>query len=946
MVQKGIGSSPQHGSGPMGQMLKRAVELEVTETEVAAVPRMLDINGPPPSRILQLALVAGIGLMVITAGYGLLSWGLGTDGSEDEDGDGMPDKWELKYSGDPKVTAPDGRTKMLTGLNYMVVDSNLDPDNDGLTNLQEYCWPLTVETCTITRAMDDTRGGVSATKRLNPQNADSDGDGIPDGIELSLCIREMANNSRGEDGLCLHFSPMINMDLDIDGDGWDFNGDGYLSIDEEWNSSEEVQYSQPSQWMTEFDGQWNGGTDPLEADSDEDGIPDGVEVGWEFNPLAIIDGVSDTDSDGWKTPLTNRDEWNIFQDSARGGLLSVAKDSQYVVARDATALLNQTPVALSAHSAGSLWLGMADSLIHMDSNNNSTSFNITGVTAIEIYEGAQGGWVAVIHSEGLSIAELDLDGSAVGGFYQSVNSSVVMMTRLPDASSTTRLAYLTSSDRLSVLELSDSGALVTSWNASQYILDLLIGTDVTSMEHCSISGETGRLWIALDSGLLSISSNDLLDSEPLTEWHLGPFSDPSQETPLTSLVADSDNEGWVMGARGTDLVRMTGIGGVHQSLDLSGEDRGNITSMARSGFGVWLWASEEGVWEIDFNKHIDERISADPLILSEVSHLMMRQNEVLLAVISGNYSGMMPIDPHSNDSDGDGWQDGFELMMGTDPTLPSDTFGCNGYAILCTRSYDDVTYPATHNSHANPVSGFNNLAENQLASITTQLERGVRYINMDLYQYGDDVWVCHGDWDFPIHPCLQSGGERAVNQLDEISSFMDANPGVVVTLAFENYVNATVVLGEFDASDLTRFLFSKQEEWPTLGEMVTSGKRLVVLADDENQGFTWWHDEHDETRMTGYSYQDEDEFNCDNDRGNGSASMLQIAHYITNPLSSEAQAQVVNQFGSMWQHAQMCIDQHGMNPNFILVDYADYGDAVLIAAVLNGVEEAPPGAFS
>lgn len=185
-----------------------------------------------------------------------------------------------------------------------------------------------------------------------------------------------------------------------------------------------------------------------------------------------------------------------------------------------------------------------------------------------------------------------------------------------------------------------------------------------------------------------------------------------------------------------------------------------------------------------------------------------------------------------------------------------------------------------------------------------------------------------------------------MNQLDEISSFMDANPGAVITLAFENYVNATVVLGEFDASDLTRFLFSKQEEWPTLGEMVTAGKRLVVLADDENQGFTWWHDEHDETRMTGYSYQAEDEFNCDNDRGNGSASMLQIAHYITDPLSSEAQAQVVNQFGSMWQHAQMCIDQHGMNPNFILVDYADYGDAVLVAAVLNGVEDAPPGAFS
>ncbi len=927
-------------------MLKRAVELEAVEKEVAAVPRMLDIDGLPPSRILQLALVAGIGLMVITAGYGLLSWGLDTDGSEDEDGDGMPDKWELKYSGDPKITAPDGRTKVLTGLDYMSIDSNLDPDNDGLTNLQEYCWPLTVETCTIARAMEDDRGGVTATERLNPHNADSDGDGIPDGIELALCVREMANNSRGDDGICLHFSPVIKMDFDIDGDGWDSNGDGFLSNDEEWNSSEEVQYSQPSEWMTEFDGQWLGGTDPLEPDSDEDGIPDGVEVGWDFNPLAILDGINDTDSDGWNTPLTNHDEWKILQDSARGGLLSISKDSKYAVAREAAAFLNQAPISMSTHSAGSLWLAMSDSLIHMDSNNNTTSFNISGVTSIEIHEGSQSGWIAVIHSGGLAIAETSVDGSVVGDFQQLVNSTVSMMTRLADASGTTRLAFLTSSDILSVLEISDSGDLVTSWNASQVVQDLLIGTDISSMEYSPIDGDAGRFWIGLDSGLLSISSNDLLDSAPLIEWHLGPFSDPSLETPVTSLVTDPDNQGWVMGARGTKLVRITGTEGVHQSLDLNGDDRGDISSLARCGYGVWLWASNEGVWEIDFNKHIDERVSEEPLILSEVSNIIVRNDEVLLSVIPGNYSGIMPIDPRSNDSDNDGWQDGFELMMGTDPTLPSDTFGCNGYAVLCTRAYDDVTYPATHNSHANPESGFNNLAENQLASITTQLERGIRYINMDLYQYGDDVWVCHGEWDLPIHPCLQSGGERAQNQFDEISVFMDANPGAVVTLAFENYVNATVVLGEFDASDLTRFLFSKEDEWPSLGEMVATGKRLVVLADDENQGFSWWHDEHDETRMTDYSYQSDDEFDCDNDRGNDSATMLQIAHYITNPLSSEAQAQLVNQFGSMWQHAQMCIDQHGMNPNFILVDYADYGDAVLIAAVLNGVEDAPPGAFS
>src|ERR1051325_10647887 len=39
----------------------------------------------------------------------------------DTDGDGMPDIWEEDH-----------------GLNKLVNDASLDPDNDGLTNLQEY----------------------------------------------------------------------------------------------------------------------------------------------------------------------------------------------------------------------------------------------------------------------------------------------------------------------------------------------------------------------------------------------------------------------------------------------------------------------------------------------------------------------------------------------------------------------------------------------------------------------------------------------------------------------------------------------------------------------------------------------------------------------------------------------------------------------------------------
>jgi len=61
----------------------------------------------------------------------------------DWDGDGMPDDWELKYALDPTVD-----------------DGDLDYDNDGLTNYEEYL-----------------RG-------TDPFNPDTDGDGIPDGQDF------------------------------------------------------------------------------------------------------------------------------------------------------------------------------------------------------------------------------------------------------------------------------------------------------------------------------------------------------------------------------------------------------------------------------------------------------------------------------------------------------------------------------------------------------------------------------------------------------------------------------------------------------------------------------------------------------------------------------------------------------------------------------------------
>jgi streptogramin lyase len=73
----------------------------------------------------------------------------------DSDRDGMPGEWEMAHGLDPNNPA----------------DANLDFDNDGLTNLQEY--------------QNDT----------NPKNQDTDNDGMPDGWEVAYGLNPDVNDA-------------------------------------------------------------------------------------------------------------------------------------------------------------------------------------------------------------------------------------------------------------------------------------------------------------------------------------------------------------------------------------------------------------------------------------------------------------------------------------------------------------------------------------------------------------------------------------------------------------------------------------------------------------------------------------------------------------------------------------------------------------------------------
>ncbi|KAH9486546.1 putative secreted protein [Psilocybe cubensis] len=277
---------------------------------------------------------------------------------------------------------------------------------------------------------------------------------------------------------------------------------------------------------------------------------------------------------------------------------------------------------------------------------------------------------------------------------------------------------------------------------------------------------------------------------------------------------------------------------------------------------------------------------------------------------------------------------------------------CNGHAELCNRSFGNVTFVGAHDSYA---IGVNNLAANQDQPITQQLNDGIRMLQMQAHNESGVIRLCHTS-------CSLYDGGTLQDYLTTVKQWMDSNPNEVLSLLIVNIDNlpASSYAPVFQAVGLDKLSYAPPSltlpasQWPTLGSLIDSGKRLLTFLDNaaDFNSVPYLLDEFTNIWETAFNVVDPN-FDCNVNRtkGDPTSQMFLINHFLDKMLLGQPVPDIDNAnrtnsasgFGSLGAHVDTCVADHGRPPNFLLVDFYEYGGGSVfqVAADINGVPYNP-----
>jgi len=308
---------------------------------------------------------------------------------------------------------------------------------------------------------------------------------------------------------------------------------------------------------------------------------------------------------------------------------------------------------------------------------------------------------------------------------------------------------------------------------------------------------------------------------------------------------------------------------------------------------------------------------------------------------------------------------------------------CNGSAALCDRTLDEVPLPATHNSMSVPLPGW--YSAEQEHPMGRQLEDGIRGLLFDTH-YGDrlasgrvrtyfgsrrqldeaatqdgvspaavqsalrlrerigfrgegtrGMYLCHSFCELGFTPLAEG--------LDDIHRFLVTHPAEVVVIINQDYLTPADFVGAMEDAGLAPYAATiGAKPWPTLRQMIESGRRLVVMAENHADAAPWYQLAYERlTQETPFDFGSAAELiaagtTCPPNRGPAGAPLFLLNHWVTTaPVQRPSDAAKVNAYEPLLARAQACRRIRGRLPNLLAINFYEEGDVFRVADTLNGV---------
>ncbi|HXB14320.1 MAG TPA: hypothetical protein VNV44_01120 [Solirubrobacteraceae bacterium] len=307
----------------------------------------------------------------------------------------------------------------------------------------------------------------------------------------------------------------------------------------------------------------------------------------------------------------------------------------------------------------------------------------------------------------------------------------------------------------------------------------------------------------------------------------------------------------------------------------------------------------------------------------------------------------------------------------------SSAKACNGVPALCDRRVNQVFFAATHNSFAASGEPGWRFA-NQTYPIPRQLNDGIRALLIDVHYGVTDPANGRVRTDFGAegadankvakqvppealrvadqiaggiglgnvkgtprlylcHTLCELGAEPLDRELDQVRGFLEGNPDQVLIMIVEDYPPAAAIASAFAKASLTRYAATLHEgaPLPTLGGLVSSGRRLLVFAENHGGTPAWYMPAFTFIEDTPLGAVHPGQLSCKRYRGEASSPLLLVNHWIPPfPPSTALNAQIGRSL-FLRGRIEQCVRARGREGAITAVDFYQRTSVVEVTQQLN-----------